>query len=139
LLGDFNVPGFDWYSGLPSTNCYYYAKLKGEVIYSSICFLWLRKYNYSKDGFNLLDLVFSDVADFTINPAEYGIVQPDHYHSPFIVDCIMPIRLSKHRILFIFLLKDVQLVTIYCYTLPFLIMTVLLCIRNPLLIGSMPL
>jgi hypothetical protein len=41
LLGNFNVPGFDWNSGLRSNNSHYYAKLKGEVIHFSICFLGL--------------------------------------------------------------------------------------------------
>jgi hypothetical protein len=98
LLGDFNIPGFDWYNGLPSTNCHYYSKLIGEVIYSSICFLGLSQYNYSENGDNLLDLVFANFADFTINPTEYDIVQPDHYHPLSIIDCIMPIRHSKHTV-----------------------------------------
>jgi hypothetical protein len=95
-LGTFNVPGFDWYSGLQSTNCHYYAKLKAEVIYTSIFFLGLSQYNYS-DGVNLLDLDFLTFQSL-LNPTEYSIVQPNHYHPPFIIDCIMPIRHSKHAI-----------------------------------------
>jgi hypothetical protein len=41
LLGDFNVPGFDWESGLPRENCQFYSKLRGEAIYTSTCFLGL--------------------------------------------------------------------------------------------------
>jgi hypothetical protein len=36
LLGDFNVPGFDWNNGSPSTNCHFFTKLKGDVIHSAI-------------------------------------------------------------------------------------------------------
>jgi hypothetical protein len=32
LLGDLNVPGFDWESGLPSENCQFYSKLRGDAI-----------------------------------------------------------------------------------------------------------
>jgi hypothetical protein len=97
LLGDFNVPSFAWYSGLPSINCHYCAKQKGEVIYP-IYFLDLSKYNYSDNGVNLLDLIFLNFADFSINAAESGIVRVNHYHPRFIIDCIMPIRISKPTI-----------------------------------------
>jgi hypothetical protein len=58
LLGDFNVPGFDSNSGLPSLNCHFYTRLKGDVIHSATCFLGLSQHNYSDSGSNLLDLVF---------------------------------------------------------------------------------
>jgi hypothetical protein len=96
LLGDFNVPGFDPNSGLPSHNCHFYTKLKGDMIYSAICFLGLNQHNYSDSSSNLLDPVFSKFSDLTFDHREYGLVQPDHFHSPFIIDCTMPVRRSKH-------------------------------------------
>jgi hypothetical protein len=31
--------------------------------------------------------------------AEYGLVQPDHFHPPFIVDCTTPDRRSKDTVI----------------------------------------
>jgi hypothetical protein len=45
LLGDFNVPGYDWVSGLPHANTHYYTKLRSEVIQNAACFLGLSQYN----------------------------------------------------------------------------------------------
>jgi hypothetical protein len=97
LLGDFNVPGFDWNSGLPSPNCHFYTKLKGDVIHSATCFLGLSQLNYSDSGSNLLDLVFSYFADLTVAHPVNGLVQPDNFHPPFIIDCSMPVRLTKQN------------------------------------------
>jgi hypothetical protein len=41
LLGDFDVPGFDWEGGLPRENCQFYSKVRGDAIYTSTCFLGL--------------------------------------------------------------------------------------------------
>jgi hypothetical protein len=46
LLVNFNVPSFDWNCGIHSSNCYYYTKLKGDMIHSDIRFLGLNQYNY---------------------------------------------------------------------------------------------
>jgi hypothetical protein len=68
LLMDLSIPCSDWNYGLPSINCHYYAKLKGEVIYSSICLLRLSQYNYSNSGVGSLDLVFfSNFVDRSVN------------------------------------------------------------------------
>jgi hypothetical protein len=97
LLGDFNVPGFDWNSGLPSLNCHLYTKLKGDVIHSATCFLGLSQHNYCDSGSNLLELVFSNFADLTVDHPANGVVQPDNFHPPFIIDCIMPVRRIKQN------------------------------------------
>jgi hypothetical protein len=97
LLGDFNVPGFDWNSGLPSRNCHFYIKFKGDVIYSATCFLGLNQHNYSDSDSNLLDLVFSNFADLSFDHPEYGLVQPDHFHSPFVIGCTTPVVRSKQN------------------------------------------
>jgi hypothetical protein len=50
LLGDFNVPGFDWNNGSPSPNCHFYTKLKGDAIHSAICYLGLNQQNHPVKG-----------------------------------------------------------------------------------------
>jgi hypothetical protein len=63
LLGDFNVPGFNWECGtsLPSSD--HYSKLKGDAIYTSACLLGLRQLVVAADSLNLLDLVFGNLSD----------------------------------------------------------------------------
>jgi hypothetical protein len=97
LLGDFNVPGFDWNSGLPSLNSHLYTKLKGDVIHSATCFLGLIQHNYSDSGRNFLDLVFSNFADLTVDHPANGLVQLDNFHPPFIIECTMPVRRIKQN------------------------------------------
>jgi hypothetical protein len=86
LLGDFYVPSFDWNSGLPSPNCHFYTKLKGDVIHSATCFLGLSQHNYSDSGSNLLDLVFPNFADLSVDHPDNGLVQPDNFHPPLYND-----------------------------------------------------
>jgi hypothetical protein len=92
LLGDFNVPGFDWNKGLPSPHCHYYTKMKGDVIHSATCFLGLNQHNHSVSGSNLLDLVFSNSVDISLDHVDYGLVHSDQFHPPFIIDCSMSHR-----------------------------------------------
>jgi hypothetical protein len=42
MVGDFNVPGFDWSHGLSVPDWHYYYKLRGDVIYTSTCLLNLQ-------------------------------------------------------------------------------------------------
>lgn len=43
LIRDFTVSGFDWNCGLLSSNCHYYTKLKGDMIYSPLhLFRWFK-------------------------------------------------------------------------------------------------
>jgi hypothetical protein len=95
VVGDFNVPGFDWKLGLSSSNSYYYIKLKGEAIYTSTCLLGLFQYNYSRNNGNLLDLIFSNVTDFSINYDVHCLVHPDVYHPPFVTELKLPTRTSN--------------------------------------------
>jgi hypothetical protein len=62
--------------------------MKGEL-FCSICLLCLRQRNYYEVHFKLLDLVLSNFSDCFINPAQCDIVQPDHHHLSFIIECIM--------------------------------------------------
>jgi hypothetical protein len=71
--------------------------LEGDVIHSSTCFLGLNQHNYPDSGSNLLDLVFSKFFDLSVDHAEHGLVQPDHFHSPLIIDCTMPVRRFKQN------------------------------------------
>jgi hypothetical protein len=95
LVGDFNVPGFDWKLGLSSSSSYYYIKLKGEAIYTSTCLLSLSQHNYSSNNGNLLDLIFSNVADFSVNYGVHSLVHPDVYHPPFVTELKLPTRRSN--------------------------------------------
>jgi hypothetical protein len=97
LLGDFNVPGFDWNYGLPSQNYHSYTKFKGDRIHFVTCFLGLNQHSYPENDRNLLDLVSSNFADLSVDHAEYGLVQPDHFHPPLIIDSTMKIRRFKHN------------------------------------------
>jgi hypothetical protein len=87
LLGDFNAPGFDWNIGSPSQNCHFYTKLKGDAIHSTICYLSLNQQNHPVKGSNLLDLVFSHFVDILFDYLDHGLVHPDPFHPPFIIDC----------------------------------------------------
>jgi hypothetical protein len=63
LLGDFNIPGYDWISGLPHASTHYCTKLRGEVIQNAARFLGLSQYNLTTQSTNLLDLVFANFTD----------------------------------------------------------------------------
>jgi hypothetical protein len=91
VVRDFSVPGFGWKLGLSSSSSYYYIKLKGEAIHTSTCLLGLSQHNYSSNNGNLLDLIFSNVTDFSIN---YD-VHPDVYHPPFVTELKLPTRRSN--------------------------------------------
>jgi hypothetical protein len=39
LIGDFNIPNFDWEHGLSVNNCDYYSKQKGDTIFTFTCVL----------------------------------------------------------------------------------------------------
>jgi hypothetical protein len=92
FLGDFNVPGFNWNHGSHSTNSHFYTKLKGDVIQSAICYFGLIQRNHPVNGFTLLDLVFSNFVDISLDYVEHGLVHPDRFHRPFIIDCTIPLR-----------------------------------------------
>jgi hypothetical protein len=92
LVGNFNVPGFDWKLGLSSSSSYYYIILKGEAKYTSTCLLELSQHNYSRKNGNLLDLIFSVVTDFSVNYDVRSLVHPDVYHPPFLTELKLPTR-----------------------------------------------
>jgi hypothetical protein len=47
MLGDINVPNYDWINGVPLPNSYYYNKMKGNSVHMATCFLRLNQRNNS--------------------------------------------------------------------------------------------
>jgi hypothetical protein len=91
MVGDFNTPGFDWNRGLSVPGCHYYSKLKGDAIYASTCLLNLHQCIDAVDSSNLLDLIFSNFSDIGITFLDSGIIKPDTYHPPLVIDVILPL------------------------------------------------
>jgi hypothetical protein len=55
--------------------------------------------NYPDKRSNLLDLVFfpSNFVVLSVDRAEYGLVEPNHFHPSFIIDCAMPVQRYKEN------------------------------------------
>jgi hypothetical protein len=90
MVGDFNVPGFDWKSGMFLRNSHYYSKLKGDAIYTSTCLPNLNQRIDTVGSSNLLDLIFSNLSDLRITPVDPGLIKPDNYHPPLIINIYLP-------------------------------------------------
>jgi hypothetical protein len=45
MMGDFNVPNYNWANGETFPNSYYYNKIKGNSIHATTCFLGLEQRN----------------------------------------------------------------------------------------------
>jgi hypothetical protein len=86
LLGDFNVPGYDWVTGHFHANTNYYKKLRGEVFQNAACFYWLSQYNLTVQSKNLLDLVFSNYTDIAVSNSYIDLVKPDTFHPSLVID-----------------------------------------------------
>jgi hypothetical protein len=86
LLGEFNVPGYDWVSGLPHANTHYYTKLRGEVIHNASCFLGLTQYNLTIQSKNLLHLVFPNFTDLAVSNSYIDLVELDTLHPSLVID-----------------------------------------------------
>jgi hypothetical protein len=96
-MGDFNTPSFDWKHGLSQTNYHYYSKLKGDAIYTSTCLLDLRQCIDTVGSSSLLDLAFANFSELHINLIDSGIIKPDAYLRPFVVDIFLPFDTSTHN------------------------------------------
>jgi hypothetical protein len=94
MVGDFNVPGFDWKSGLSLPNSHYYSELKGDAIYTSTCLLNLNQCIETAGSSNLLDLIFSNLSGFSADPVDPGLIKPDNYHPRLIINICLPIATS---------------------------------------------
>jgi hypothetical protein len=86
LLGDFNVPKYDWLDVTPLFNCYYYNKIKGNLIHAPSCFLGLNQHNNSVSNSALLDLVFTNINDLRVSVSNYPVVAPNNHHPPHNLD-----------------------------------------------------
>jgi hypothetical protein len=62
---------------------------EGDAIYTSKC-LGLRQCVETVDSINMLDLVFENMSDLKLVPADSGLVTPDTYHPPFSIDVLLP-------------------------------------------------
>jgi hypothetical protein len=77
LLGDFNVPGFDWANGFPQANSHYYTKIRGDVVHSATCYLGLSQCNLTIHNKNLQDLVFANFSCVNVMISNLDSVEPD--------------------------------------------------------------
>jgi hypothetical protein len=96
--------------------------LKGDLIYSATFFLGLYQHTYPDNGSNLLELAFSNFADRSVDHAEYGLVQPDHFHPPLIIGCTMPVLFSKSYLN----VKGLSLAIFLCFVVSFVMFCVVL-------------
>lgn len=102
------------------------------MVSRATCFHGLYQNVYLVGGRNLLVIVFFlDFAVFSIDHDEYGIVQPDQFHSPIISDYMMPVRLPKLNFNISF--KDILQGIKHCFSMHYLIMTGLQSITERLL------
>jgi hypothetical protein len=90
MVGDFNTPGFDWTHGLSLPNSHYYSKLREDAIYTSTCLLNLNQCIDTVGSSNPLDLISSKLSDLRITPVDPGIIKPDNYHPPLLVNIYLP-------------------------------------------------
>jgi hypothetical protein len=90
MAGDFNTPAFNWKRGLPLPNSHYYSKLKGGVFCTFTCLLNLSQCIDIVCNSNLLDLIFSNLSDLYIIPLDAGLVKPDNYQLPLILNIHLP-------------------------------------------------
>jgi hypothetical protein len=95
LLGDFNIPGFDWANGFPQANSHYYTKIRGDVVYRAACFLGLSQHNLTIQNKNLLDLVFANFSCVNVTISNLDLVEPDVLHPSLVID-LRSIFLSSH-------------------------------------------
>jgi hypothetical protein len=86
MVGDFNAPSFDWKRGLSLPNSHYYSKFNGNAIYTSKCLLNLNQCTKTAASSNLLDLIFSNLSDLSVDPVDPGLIKPDNYHPPLIIN-----------------------------------------------------
>jgi hypothetical protein len=86
LLEGFNVPGYDWVSGLPHANTHYYTKLRDEMIQNAACFLGVSQYNLTTHCKNLLELVFANFSDVAVSNSYIDLVEPDTFHPSLVIN-----------------------------------------------------
>jgi hypothetical protein len=90
MVGDINAPGFDWKSDLSLPNSYYCPKLKGDAIYISTCLRNLNQCIDTVGSSNRLDLICANLSDLRITPVNPGLIKPDNYYPPLIINMYLP-------------------------------------------------
>lgn len=87
MNGDFNTPNFDWEHGLPLPDCYYYySKLRGDAVYTSLCLLGLTQRIGTVHNKNLLDLIFTNFDILEVTFVDMGMVKADIFRRPMVID-----------------------------------------------------
>jgi hypothetical protein len=80
---------------LVSTGNLVYLPVVLTTISNATCLPGLFQHNYARNDDNLLDLIFSNVTDFSINYDVHSLVHPDVYHPPFVTELTLPSRRSN--------------------------------------------
>jgi hypothetical protein len=86
LVGDFDVPGYDWANGFPQANSHYYTKIRSGIIQNTTCYLVLEQCSFIDNNMNLLDLVFESFHNVTVAISDFELVVRDTYHPPLCTD-----------------------------------------------------
>jgi hypothetical protein len=52
ILGDFDVPGYDWVNGVPQVISYYYIEFRRDIIGNTASSFGLYQFNYAVLNYN---------------------------------------------------------------------------------------
>jgi hypothetical protein len=91
LIWDLSVPNFDWERDLPLPNCYFYSKLKSDVIYASTSLLGLTQRLLTDSS---LDPVFTNFDRVGTFFADVSVVKPDAFHPPIVIEVPFDLHIS---------------------------------------------
>lgn len=92
LLGDYNIPKFNFNLGL-SENDNAYIRNKSDIIFSLLCSLNLVQSNFERvlDTDNILDLVCSNFSESLSICKEQGLVDWDDQHPGLLIKICLPV------------------------------------------------
>lgn len=92
LVGDYNLPKFNWELGV-SGNENSYIGNKSDIVYSLLNSFNLVQNNFQRilDTDNILDLVCSNFSDLLTVNKERGLVRWDHEHPGLLIDIQLPV------------------------------------------------
>jgi hypothetical protein len=74
-----------------------FPELLGSTSYTSTCLLDLRQRIDTVGSSSLLDLAFTNFCELNINFIDSGIIKPDTYHPPFVIDVFLPFDASTRN------------------------------------------
>jgi hypothetical protein len=115
VIGDFNIPNFDWKRGLSLPNSHYYSKLKVDAIYTSTCLLDLSHCIDTVGSSNLLGLIFSNLRDLGITPVDPGLIKTDNYNPPLIINICLPFATCVRN--YVYRTVNSRLGIMHCFTI----------------------